>query len=1401
MKNIFLIAISFLFFVSAAHATIYYMDSNSVICDNEGVGTAVTTPWCNLFALEKSGRVLVGDDNVLFRPGDYNGTEDPDTVHTDTNKYQVDIDVNGTGTSGHPITFKPNPAFDGNVNLYFATGSTSQTVFGMQFGQRSVPTTGNYIVWNGDNKMNFIGHVIADSNTFPATGQFKRLYIPGIFDFNFCTGCELRNLTVTGVQGMDEVKFDSAGVYTLTGDAIRFRLGSTQLIVDNIQLTCIDDVNRIGVDSQTNGDGVTCTAGTQFGNRSCTFMSITNSDFKMCSHSSITLDETDDVNITGNNFNPVFRHAIGFGNDSSRFIIAYNNFFNWSYIPSEDGAAQNLEMQRQVEHVQIHHNLFYEPALVQQNVSSLQQDRRAISIGKGSFNAAVPNPHQDDINIFNNTFDMNGGGDLGIAYLTMDGNTFNNNIINNILYGVFARGAIGYRAGSRATWDANGSGFGNTDHNNLIYDTRGAFTTAFFLPDKNFTVTELDANTWSTGNAYGDPLFIAPPNLQLSNGSPAIDHGLNLGSGYVDYAGTPIPQNGFWDIGAYESSVTCTGLNRPLGKFPSNPSDGLKCQRGGIWYDFNASINSWISQNNYVDLNVTNDFNVGNDTTLNGLLGFGGTQFQFPLTDGIVNTCIITNGSGTLSFGTCGGATNPAGADQSIQINNGGVFGDSNFFKDGNFLGIGTNNPDELIHALTDTQHARLKLETTNAAKAAQVYVSQPDNSWLFGAATNGDFTIQDLNTNNQVFTLKGNTHLPDNFLIGRVTSGENRFGINLFNGSPSYTLDVNGIIRSDSNIIADGNVIVNGNFLCSSTICYRISDLNLLSTGDFVTSVVFNAFYPVADANIVNSGLWMTKALFDANFNRDNNSTAIWLGKINLASDANNSAWLAYTTIADFNRHVEEDVNGLFVKLNPTANQTISGNSFLRMSGNGGINLNANADVNAYDFNGTRFFGIGAGNKFFDANANGVQIRPPSIFNGAVTFDGSNAQISGTQNADLNFEVLTVQDFKGINPDGSTFFDSNTTGTQIDTDTNILGNLTITNDAPIIYFNPTGFLSGTNLFQLTDDGSDSRGISIYGGGASGATRGGAVQIFGNDFALFGLYGRVLISSGDASTAVVRINVRGNNNTEFNDNWTDMNVLGVKLRNPTNLGKFADFNVNTSGDLTINVTGTKTTISDDLTVGDDLTITGNNLTANGVTYQTPGSDGSNGNCLVTNGSGVLAWNPCTAPGGLFGKFYNSTVDSNTYSNSTAWFDVNNSSFTIAANLLDVNKTIKITACGVASSNSALGNETFDINVNLDTVGVIQVPMLVAKSSVLATSGFCFNGIIIVRTTGSSGTVVGNGTAFATAVISGTIQQAQKNSNPSTINTTTSHVLKLVIRQETASTADKMQFQNVYYEAS
>jgi hypothetical protein len=109
-----------------------------------------------------------------------------------------------------------------------------------------------------------------------------------------------------------------------------------------------------------------------------------------------------------------------------------------------------------------------------------------------------------------------------------------------------------------------GGGVQLTEHHNLYYSREDGEITAEFLsrPDPDVTRAEIADGTWTTLTGRGqedvtdDPLFFhgwSSVNLQLQEGSPAVDAGTTAGAPSQDVDGHP--RDATPDIGAYERWV------------------------------------------------------------------------------------------------------------------------------------------------------------------------------------------------------------------------------------------------------------------------------------------------------------------------------------------------------------------------------------------------------------------------------------------------------------------------------------------------------------------------------------------------------------------------------------------------------------------------------------------------------------------------------------------------------------------------------------------------------------------------------------------------------------------------------------------------------------------------------
>lgn len=142
-------------------------------------------------------------------------------------------------------------------------------------------------------------------------------------------------------------------------------------------------------------------------------------------------------------------------------------------------------------------------------------------------------------NLFNNSF--YNAGNASVAIVDVVGSpTSQLASANNIFYGLAGQPFFDVESGSTMT---------STD--DLFFTTGGG------------TVVPSETGLTVTGAVVGDPLYVAPAsgNFALQSGSPAINAGTSSVSSIVteDYDGVPRPQNGAYDIGAFEYSGSSGG--------------------------------------------------------------------------------------------------------------------------------------------------------------------------------------------------------------------------------------------------------------------------------------------------------------------------------------------------------------------------------------------------------------------------------------------------------------------------------------------------------------------------------------------------------------------------------------------------------------------------------------------------------------------------------------------------------------------------------------------------------------------------------------------------------------------------------------------------------------------------
>jgi parallel beta-helix repeat protein len=141
---------------------------------------------------------------------------------------------------------------------------------------------------------------------------------------------------------------------------------------------------------------------------------------------------------------------------------------------------------------------------------------------------------------YNNVITNNGGHGIELYGGASTGNfIYNNTVYGNTGSGIFA---------------VSGTS-GNTFENNISYGNGTNFT-------------DQASGTVSSNNLFGpNPMFVnaAAGNFQLTSSSPARDTGATLTMVAVDMLGVARPQNGAYDMGAYEFKVTAPPPAAPVG--------------------------------------------------------------------------------------------------------------------------------------------------------------------------------------------------------------------------------------------------------------------------------------------------------------------------------------------------------------------------------------------------------------------------------------------------------------------------------------------------------------------------------------------------------------------------------------------------------------------------------------------------------------------------------------------------------------------------------------------------------------------------------------------------------------------------------------------------------------------
>jgi hypothetical protein len=204
--------------------------------------------------------------------------------------------------------------------------------------------------------------------------------------------------------------------------------------------------------------------------------------------------------------------------------------------------------------LRIYNNLVYETAY---NASSYY---RGIELAFSTPVSSVTN-----IIVANNTFvgipyfGIFAGFHSGLTTSTVSGVVIENNIFKNMGRngaGVISTALATYKGDGTITWGSHGQAVDVVLDNNLIYASSGDYTTECTWAGDLLSLADFKTTSGTMANAVSsDPLLTA--SYALSSLSPAINTGTDLSTYFTsDKNGTTRPQNGAWDMGAYEYIIT-----------------------------------------------------------------------------------------------------------------------------------------------------------------------------------------------------------------------------------------------------------------------------------------------------------------------------------------------------------------------------------------------------------------------------------------------------------------------------------------------------------------------------------------------------------------------------------------------------------------------------------------------------------------------------------------------------------------------------------------------------------------------------------------------------------------------------------------------------------------------------
>ncbi|MGE3622658.1 MAG: choice-of-anchor Q domain-containing protein, partial [Bdellovibrionales bacterium] len=201
------------------------------------------------------------------------------------------------------------------------------------------------------------------------------------------------------------------------------------------------------------------------------------------------------------------------------------------------------------------------------------------------------------IAIYNNVVDMPRGDEQAITYWNETGYSGRALVWNNTVYGAYLCFRFVAAPGSELKNNICHAGQSGVVFENAAPPAANIDHNLIWAPTGNIAGINGSPKTWAEWQAYGFDLHginaapqFASANFSLASTSPAINRGTNLAQVTADFIGTARPQDGSYDIGAFESRLAPPNDS----KSPSMPVNvtGIAASATQINLSWNASTDA-----------------------------------------------------------------------------------------------------------------------------------------------------------------------------------------------------------------------------------------------------------------------------------------------------------------------------------------------------------------------------------------------------------------------------------------------------------------------------------------------------------------------------------------------------------------------------------------------------------------------------------------------------------------------------------------------------------------------------------------------------------------------------------------------------------------------------------------